>query len=107
MHTREGEKGKELISMRTFNKQRLKRKKGQQLAGDKPLPETGMLPVSNSQSQMTLQNWKTVSKTSQHTDSRGPANRSLTCPKKEGAKQRNKPSVNQHSENPTPKQDSW
>jgi hypothetical protein len=24
-----------------------------------------------------------------------------------GARQRNKPSINQHSENPTPKQDSW
>jgi hypothetical protein len=28
-------------------------------------------------------------------------------PQRRGARQRNKPPVNKHSENPTPKQDSW
>jgi hypothetical protein len=41
------------------------------------------------------------------TNSRELADGSLTLPQKRGAKQRNKPPINQHSENPTPKQDSW
>jgi hypothetical protein len=56
---------------------------------------------------MTLQNWKIISKPSQHVDSRGPADGSLTLPQRKGTRQRNKPQVNQHTGNPTPKQDSW
>jgi hypothetical protein len=52
---------------------------------------------------MMLQNWKTISKPSQHTDSRRLADGSLTLPQRKGARQRNKPPVSQHSENPTPK----
>jgi hypothetical protein len=52
---------------------------------------------------MTLQNWKILSKPSQHTDSRGQADGSLTLPQRKGVKQRKKHPVNQHSENPTPK----
>jgi hypothetical protein len=37
--------GKELISTGTFSKQRLERQKGQQRAGDKPLPEIGQTSV--------------------------------------------------------------
>jgi hypothetical protein len=44
-HTREGERGKELISTRTFNKQKLERQKGLQWASDKPLPEIGQVVV--------------------------------------------------------------
>jgi hypothetical protein len=44
---------------------------------------------------------------SQNTDSRDLADRSLTLPQIKGARQRNKTVVNKHSENPTPKQDSW
>jgi hypothetical protein len=63
--------------------------------------------VSNIQSQMTLQNWKTISKSSQHADSRGQADGTLTLSQGKGAKQRNKPQVNQQGENPTPIQDGW
>jgi hypothetical protein len=100
--------------MQTFRIQRLERQKGQQQASDKPLPEIGQVvvhkahhpqPVRSIQSQTTLQNWKTISKPSQHTDSSGLADRSLTLPQRKGARQRNKPPVNQNSENPTPKQD--
>jgi hypothetical protein len=38
-HTGEGGKDKELISAGTFSKQTLERQKGQQWAGDNPLPE--------------------------------------------------------------------
>jgi hypothetical protein len=71
-HTGEGEKGKELLSARTFSKQRLERQKDRQWADDKPLPEvrhsspqsSSPEPVNNIKSQKTLQNWKTVSKPS-------------------------------------------
>jgi hypothetical protein len=56
---------------------------------------------------MTLQNRKTISKPSQHADSREPADVSLTLPQRKGMQQRNKPPVNKHGENPTPKQDDW
>jgi hypothetical protein len=56
---------------------------------------------------MALQNCKTDSKSSQHTDSRGSADGSLALPQRNGARQRNKPPVKKHSEKPTPKQDSW
>jgi hypothetical protein len=63
--------------------------------------------MTNIQSQTALQNWKANSKPSQHADSRGPADRSLNLPQRKGVRQRNKPPVNKHSEDPTPKQDSW
>jgi hypothetical protein len=47
------------------------------------------------------------SKPSQHADSRGLANGSLTLSQRKRARQRNKPPANQHRENPTPKQDDW
>jgi hypothetical protein len=56
---------------------------------------------------MTPQNRKIISKPSQHSDSRGQADRSLTLPQRKGVRQRNKPQVIKHSENPTPNQDNW
>jgi hypothetical protein len=56
---------------------------------------------------MILQNWKIISKLSQHTDSGRPMVGSLNLPQRNRARQRNKSSVIKHSENPTPKQDSW
>jgi hypothetical protein len=56
-------------------------------------------PVSNIQSHMTLQNWKTTCKPSQHADSRGVADVSLTLTHRKEARQRNRPPVNQHSKN--------
>jgi hypothetical protein len=38
---------------------------------------------------------------------RGLANGALTLPQRKGVRQRNKAPVIKHSENPTPKQDSW
>jgi hypothetical protein len=63
--------------------------------------------VSNIQSQTTLQNWKTITKTSQQGDSRGTADRSLILPQKKGMRQINNPPVNQHTKNATQKQDNW
>jgi hypothetical protein len=37
----------------------------------------------------------------------GGADGTLSLPQRKGARQRNKPPVNKHSEKPTPKQDSW
>jgi hypothetical protein len=56
---------------------------------------------------MMLQNWNTIRKTSQHPDSKEVADGSLTMPYRKGARQRNNPPINQHSENPTLKQDDW
>jgi hypothetical protein len=56
---------------------------------------------------MTLQNCKTNSKPSQHSDRRGLFDGSLTLPQRKEARQRNKSPVNKHSENPTPRQESW
>jgi hypothetical protein len=83
--------------------------------GDKPLPEIGQVAVCRAHllSQWAtpkfkqLQNWKRISKPSQHAEIKGPADRSLTLPQRKGPRQRNKPSVNKNSKNPTPKQDSW
>jgi hypothetical protein len=44
---------------------------------------------------------------SQHADSRGPADTTLTLPQRKGVKQRNKPPVNKYSKKPPPKWDSW
>jgi hypothetical protein len=63
--------------------------------------------VRNIKSQKTLQNLKIISKPSQHADSRGPADRPLTLSQRKRERQRKKPTVNQNSENPTPKQDGW
>jgi hypothetical protein len=63
--------------------------------------------VINIHSQTTLQNLKIINKPSQHADSRGPADGSLTWPQRKRVRQRNKLPVIKHSENPTPKQDSW
>jgi hypothetical protein len=49
---------------------------------------------------------RTISKP-QHADGREPADRSLTLPQRKRARQRNKPLVNKHSKNPTPKWDDW
>jgi hypothetical protein len=46
-------------------------------------------------------------KPSQYADSRGPADGSLTLLQRKRVRQRNKTPVSKHSENPTPKQDSW
>jgi hypothetical protein len=54
---------------------------------------------------MAVKNCKTNSKPSQHADSRGPGDGSLTLPQRKVVRQRSKPQVNKHSENPTPKQD--
>jgi hypothetical protein len=54
---------------------------------------------------MTLQNGKTNSQPSQHVDSRGPDDGSLTLSQRKGVRKRNKLPVNQHSKNPTQKQD--
>jgi hypothetical protein len=43
--TREGYRGKELISTQTFSKQRLERQKGQQWVGDKLLPAIRQIGV--------------------------------------------------------------
>jgi hypothetical protein len=107
----EGGRSKELIS----SKQRLERQKGWQQVGDKPLPETAGSsqqssspePVSTIQSQTTLKNWKIISKPSQHSDSRGPADGSLTFAPEKGGEAKKQALVIKHSENPTPKQDSW
>jgi hypothetical protein len=48
-----------------------------------------------------------ISKPSQHTDSREPADGSLTLPHRKGMRQRNKPPLIKNSKNPTTKQDSW
>jgi hypothetical protein len=48
-----------------------------------------------------------MSKPSQHSDSRELADGFLTLPQRKGVRQRNKPPINQHSKNPTPKQDGW
>jgi hypothetical protein len=56
---------------------------------------------------MALQNGKTDNKPSQHTDSRTPADGSLTLPQRKVAWQKNKPSENKHNKKPPPTQDSW
>jgi hypothetical protein len=106
-----------MISMWTFSKQRLERQEGWKWAGDKSLPEVGHVvdgpqssspePVSSTQSQTALQNWKTNSKPSQHDDSRGLADGSLNLPQRKEARQRNKLPVHKHSENQTLKYNSW
>jgi hypothetical protein len=50
---------------------------------------------------------KKISKPSKHADSRGLADRPLTLPQRKRGRQRNKPPVIKHSENPTPEQDNW
>jgi hypothetical protein len=60
--TRESGRGKDLISMGTFSKQRLEKQKGQQWVGDKPLPEIGQIEVHKAH---LLSQWAT-SKVKQH-----------------------------------------
>jgi hypothetical protein len=63
--------------------------------------------VSNTQNQIAPQNCKTNSEPSQHADSRGVVDGSLTLPQRKGVRQRNKPLINKYSGKPPPKQDSW
>jgi hypothetical protein len=100
--------------MQTFSKQRLERQKGWQLAGDKPLPEIEQVAVHKDH---LLSQWAT-SKIKEHCKiEKQSANHHNTLtaggqlmghlPQRKGARQRNKLPVNQHTENPTPKQGSW
>jgi hypothetical protein len=63
--------------------------------------------VSNIQSQKALQNLKTNTKRSQHTDSKGSDDGSLILSQRKVSRERNKTLVNKQSKSLTPKQDSW
>jgi hypothetical protein len=95
-----------LISTWTPSKQRLESRRPWNRAESSP-QSSYLEPASNIQSQMTWQNWKTISKPAYHADSREPADGSLTLPQRKGMRQRNKPPINQHSKIPTLNQDGW
>jgi hypothetical protein len=105
-------RGKKLISTQTSVNKWLERQKGQQWAGDKLLPEIGQVAVHKVQllSQQGTSKVKQhckIEKQSANHQNMVMADGSLTLPLRKRVKQRNKPPVIKHSENPMLKQDSW